>query len=57
MLRETSQGESSVMRVRLEGRKKPIRHHKKNHYEYALAGSEYTLTRSEYALARCEYAS
>ena len=56
MLRESSQGESSVMRVRLEGRKKPIRHHKGN-YEYALAGSEYTLTRSEYALARCKYAS
>ena len=47
MHRESSQGESSVMRVRLEGRKKPIRGPKKSimnmHYqsEYALAGSEY----------------
>ena len=29
MLRESSQGESSVMRLTLEGRKKPIRGHKK----------------------------
>ena len=29
MLRESSQGENSVMRVRLEGHKKPIRGHKK----------------------------
>ena len=29
MLRESSQGESSVMRLRLEGRKKPIRGCKK----------------------------
>ena len=34
MLRESSQGENSVMRLRLEGRKKPIRGHK--NYEYAL---------------------
>ena len=35
MLRERSQGESSVMRLRLEGCKKHIRGHK-THYEYAL---------------------
>ena len=35
MLRESSQGESSVMRVRLEGIKKPIRA-VKIHYEYTL---------------------
>ena len=35
MLRESSQGESSVMRVRLEGRKKPLGVIK-NHYGYAL---------------------
>ena len=35
MLRESSQGESSVMRLRLEGHKKPLRV-VKNHYEYAL---------------------
>ena len=29
MLRESFQGESAVMRLRLEGRKKPIRGHKK----------------------------
>ena len=37
MLRESSQGESLVMRVRLEGRKKPIRGCKKTQYEYTLA--------------------
>ena len=36
MLRESSQGESSVMRLRLEGRKKPIRVIK-IHYENARA--------------------
>ena len=37
MLRESSPGETSVMRLRLEGYKKAIRGHKKTHYEYALA--------------------
>ena len=37
MLRESSQGGSSVMRLRLEGHKKPIKGRKKIHYEYTLA--------------------
>ena len=41
MLRESSQGEISVMRLRLQGRKEPIRGYKKNHYEYALAKQIY----------------
>ena len=48
MLRESSQGESSVMRLRLEGHKKPITN---MHYksEYILVGSEYALAGSKYA--------
>ena len=37
MLRESSQRESSVMRLILDGRKKPIRGHKKPIMKYALA--------------------
>ena len=37
MLRESSQGESSVMRVRLEGHKKNPLGVIKTHYKYALA--------------------
>ena len=36
MLRESSQGETSVMRLRLQGHNKAIRGRKKTHYEYAL---------------------
>ena len=55
MLRESSQGESSVMRLRLEGRKKPIRVIK-NPLRKRMSGSEYTLAGSEYLLAGSEYA-
>ena len=39
MLRESSQGESSVMRVRLEGRKKPIRGCKKKTLRICTSGA------------------
>ena len=51
---ESSQGESLVMRLRIEGRKKPIMGHKKpitNTHQQ----SKYALARSEYALAGSEY--
>ena len=54
MLRESSQDESSVMRLRLEGCKKPIRGHKKpimnmhQRSKYALTGGKYALAGSKY---------
>ena len=40
LLSGSSQGESSVMRVRLEGHKKPHYEYALAHYEYALGGSD-----------------
>ena len=53
MLGESSQGENSVMRLRFEGRKKPIRVIK-NPLWIHMSRSEYALARSKYTLARSE---
>ena len=43
----SSQGESSVMRVRLEGHKNPLQIYALAHYKYVLAHYEYTLGGSD----------
>ena len=51
LLSGSSQGESSVMRVRLEGCKKPIYEYTLAHYKYALGGSDvYSTSANAYSL-------